>query len=523
MKLHLFLTAIFSVTFCIQASAKERFTYEQMQTVLNDAYAQDVMSDMTELKTVQDIKDVYGFFLPKNQRPTFFKNLKKMPTIERQGNILSIQMPVGAPIQLEIVDLLKQEFRINGRLYVHDLKGDMLVQRDRMRYQFRHRKTAAADLFSPMNLLFPQAEAQGWEEAALAACIAGGCEMVLGFAEREAIFLFARSAVIRGISAEVTKAAEKEAIMAIDKGFEVTAQYIVRLSKEAPKVVEVAKAGTEAVAKVAHPAWKAATWLKATAGAVFLTGLGAYTNSAIATVNKIGMLTALECIFHRHYPDSTCPDVTAKVNVSDKSDVSSPNGVDPSFCAHNKVNETAVAVPQKDGSKLILLNRNAIDGVNIGLNISSVRYVVDPNNQVATNSIRTYDYDPSGLNVIRIHRPDIKESSIDANLLLTKKSDKLTDENEIDKDMQKQITRRERILSSLEEGRPDIVVVDGDLLTKIQSDPIAAEAHHLTTEIEWMKQAQKTVNPIVQLCDLKGKKAAEIKSKIDSPDTTTTK
>src|SRR5665213_3661565 len=154
---------VFLFGFSTSAFSQERFTYEQMQSTLNSMYVQDISAELKSFDNLQQMKDVYGYFLPEKQRAEFFKNWKQMPKVQAHGKFITVQLNKSAPLKIEVVNLLTHEFKINGHPYFHDLNGDMVVQLERMRALFKPKKTASFSV-SPFDLFLPQANAQGWEE-----------------------------------------------------------------------------------------------------------------------------------------------------------------------------------------------------------------------------------------------------------------------------------------------------------------------------------------------------------------------
>ncbi len=469
---------------------------EELRKSLASQYVTEFVQEFNEF-SAQDVKDIYGFFMPEKERPVFFQGFKIKPHARGVGNILYLDMPSGTSVKVELIDLLEQRYKINGKIFAYDWTGDMTVQLRSIRGRFK-KKTAGLDRLNPiMDMFLPAADAQGWEEMLIAgalltqACVDGACEALALFAGRAAVFATAREAFIRALASSAGKEAMAVAKNSFIKSGKFTWQMITRVITFLEKDPEIAKAfesmkslkdgetwGNIVRYAIKAPfktiGWFANQFKSNIVGPLLGTLVGIPTAIGFAIVNaaaddavrdkKIPKLTGVYCFLRHGEINEACEFVKPQIQPS-------PKPVDDlkvEWCNTDNVNEYQIYLDKGEGRKIAIVVRLDVSEKNKGHPLSATRYEIK-DSSVDPQSVRKYKW--SGTDLSEISKMTAT-TPIWGQDIATKRRhfDGPDGEGKEVADMAEQVKRREGILNP--KDSKDEVIYKGDIIKDLGSDSL---------------------------------------------------
>ncbi|MGE4131736.1 MAG: hypothetical protein AB7F86_08855, partial [Bdellovibrionales bacterium] len=364
-----------------------------VRKVLVEDYLRKFAEEANAMQDAGDLQDVYGYFMPKKERGGFFKKWKKQ-VFRVEGSKLIVMRDSQIAMEIEMLDLFEQKYRINGVEYQHNWEGKASLQRDLIRHTLEKSKSKDARLINPVDWLLPKANAVVWfAPIVIQACVEGGCQMAFFLAQRAAIYVATNPAVQMAAAGAAVRF--RTAIMAAGKvAVEKTGQFLNYVVMDLRTHPEIAKAIETAMKlKVPKPTpsnlvmWtykgvirapiKAAAWiLEQLKNPILIggTGFGIGTILApqvneqleIAKKNNIPSSTAISCVL-RLQKVLECAAAKPKVELGQGE--SNPPEY---WCPTNKANEFQIYTAEGE-KRLIRAIRVGTEGDQKGKPVSAMR------------------------------------------------------------------------------------------------------------------------------------------------------
>lgn len=394
-----FIAFVFSVASHAQNGPLE---YDRLRQVFSEDYMRTFAQEFNELQKRGDVQDIYGYFLPESQRKDFFKETAKLK-ITQEGAKVFVEDNGERVLEIEMVDLFTQKFKINGQLYTHDWAGKANIQEDVIKRSLSQAGKKTAGLHErAYDFLIPRADAAAPVAAAagvvaLRVCIAGGCRLALMVAERSAVYTVASTGV-RMAAASATPAVRQGIMSAVRAGGRKTLDYLKYVKKniaEDKEVVEFLTKVSPTPAKIFKAPFKATAWLiHQFQGPVVGTAVG-MSGAMVATPliqdhfkqaekEKIPTWVAIGCIIS-FKSIRECKDAKPVVELGTE-EVAKPT---PNWCPKEIANEYQI-VTSVGKDFQVLAVRVGIEGEGKGKAISGVRYMLNADRRVDPSSFRTY-------------------------------------------------------------------------------------------------------------------------------------
>lgn len=476
-----------------------------------------------------DKKDHYGFGM----------RFKSKPAMRAEGATLILSVDGQDLFRMEILDLLGQRYKINGKLYTHAWIGNAATQKELIK-----RTVPRVQALNPIwNLFVPEVQALFPVLGAAAAegCAAGGCAALWFVAQRAAVWVVVQgssrvaAAAVAGSTAFRTRAAPAMANAArvtIERAKAIKDSALQHEKVQGYK--EGIKSGVDSTAKVlSDPAYiiigpvETLKWLAGSAGAlVKMSAMGAGAGGIGWYINNVwesrkvagGVVEGVKCTVNGK--------TASECGVS--SGMKLTKGITPKndqfrWCAHPLLNETQTLIKRPDGTTDGLTFRVGMkDGATTGEATRALTFRLRNDGKLIEDSLRFYDIKEGVID--KIQTMDI-DQDFDTKLLIPIRIDSTSgNDQEVIDDMKEKLKQRDFAINVWRASRPfkpvviENITITSEAAKKFPADPLAAEgsdgAKKLNEEmkatnslLEKIRKFNDVCNSLDEIKELAGPKA----------------
>lgn len=485
--------------------------------------------EVTAMQANGDFRDIYGYFLPAEDRKAIFKGWKDQQ-ITAKGTKLIITRHGQTALEIEMLDIFEQKYAVNGRAYDLRWQEKARSQKDAIQKILKQEPRKDASLPErAFDLVVPRAEAAFFVvPIAIQACLEGGCAIAMFMAQRAAVYLATnpavqlaaagataafRKTIVDALRAAGTKTAEVGRYIYLDLR---THPKIGNLMEALEKMLKLPKLTPSSVVYgtykgLIQPPIKAAAWfLRELKGPFIGVGVGAVVLGPIvneqlelAKKHNIPAGTAIGCILRLQ---SVLECASAKPSVEILAGGQSDKAIPDYWCPTEKANEFQIVTAEND-KKVVRVIRVGTDGDHKGKPVGGMRYVIGADGSVDLKTIRQYSME--GGEVSRIVIPQIHEFARPRTTFLPARNDVA----HMEKDMTAKIVERDRFLKASTTG--ETVVMEGVKTIRDHSpDPLKAasdpQAKTRDEEVAWAREVSESFKRLAPACSLL-KSAQEMK------------
>lgn len=146
-------------------------TPEQFQKFFASDYAKEFADEFNAYKKIPISKEAYGYLYPAHARRSLLK-WDERTSVKAEGSTLIVQHGDSAPVRIEIVDLFRQQYKINGKKFVHDWNADPRMEAAILQKKIQPQGVSLLELLVPKSEANPAVVAEGVVGAEIAADIA---------------------------------------------------------------------------------------------------------------------------------------------------------------------------------------------------------------------------------------------------------------------------------------------------------------------------------------------------------------
>lgn len=471
---------------------------EALREYLANQYVAEFVQEFNSF-SIEQAQEFYGYFVPLKKRDQFLKGFKVKPKARGENNRMFLDMPNGATLKIEVIDVLEERYRIDGKSFAYDWNTDVPLQLKTIQRRYRQDQARFDGQRSIMDLILPRANAV--LPALAVACVEGACETIAAFVARTVLYLASKRGLISLAASQMTR---ENALAVLSR--------MGGANKAFWEVVKTAyleyRTSPDAWAQALR--WtreKAAAFLTKSFEHVFpnlvntpisiATSLYMFeritkTNQKIEDGKKKGIEgeIAAKCVQDGYKADDTCPYSKLKIpSVPDTIQV--PH--DP-WCPKNEVNEFQSYFDTDDGTIGVIAR---VDEQNHP--ISAVRYVIK-NGKVDVDSIRYYHM--SDAEIDSVVQPGFKGKDLPASELVTNEK-RFQGQDGADKtiqDMMAQVKRRDQFMKSQQDKSKDNVIFHGNILKDHTKDALKSAMDPKAKELDNEKLVAADIMDKIKFC-----------------------
>lgn len=483
-----FLVSGFLISSIARAQNAVSYDEEYWRKTYAEEYAKLFAEEFSNLQKSGDFKDIYQYFLPRDQRDKFFRKFE-ITSVTAKGSVVTI-VKDGKALEIDIVDMLEQRFKINGQPYTHDWLGRADVQLDVIRKAARTQKTAALHerIF---DAVVPKADAAVplLVAGAIQVCVEGGCQLAWMVGQRALLWAAANSSRVQVAAVAASPAVRTKIWNVLKKAYEGGARvtrYIYEDIATDPRMVNGYRAATKALStpgnyvvapfKAAHAFWEFAKAGKGIASGSIYVGAG--TQVAGMYAQDIPFKTALECLANFQIVQN-CRFAKPSVTVTDTS--SGISKVLDSWCPTDLVNEIH-SYRSENGVNVVRIWRTGLKAGHAGSSTvqgvptEGFRFELDSEGHVKPETARYFEFSKSG-EVTLISKIKFNDK-VPAQTLLTQRKH-LPDLKKEENDLFNQVTERNaRLKPLIERAKSRPLFADSqEGLSNQTTDPLKARGN----------------------------------------------
>lgn len=453
--------------FSFGASAEKlTLTPEQFRSYFAKKYAQDFVREFNAFETVGDTKFIFGFLFPEQKIRSSLMTWKEKPKVSVDGATVIFEIKDQAPVKIEVVDLYKQEYKINGKKFVRGWNSNPLVDAEVISRGLRKNGVSLLDLAIPRS------------EAIVPVLV--GAELAVLLAEGAAVEMTASAAAGMAAagaaeSALVKKSVETGTRMAVLTSERMMWAFLKELEKNPAARAEFKRIMAKSDKSLFM---RGLAWI----GQKMAGGAGTMTNTAVgasvgATVTLtvmgggkegLSLLDSFKCALFTDKKMEECG-VTKKTTVETKDDapiIVVPPA--PNWCTYS------AKTPEIQGAATMKDNKREVYIVRYGSSEQAVRgyrFVIERNGSIDAGTIRQIDFETvakdsaNPIHVTAIRKLKSQNLVFDEEQLYQKSRLDLEKDGAI-QDMASKIAERNRILES---GKHWEDTVNPDVLGRVES------------------------------------------------------
>jgi hypothetical protein len=435
---------------CSAWSQNGPFSETEIRQILNKKYAESFVQEFNELQKQKIANYMYAEFMSKPERKELLKNWNSNARARTQQNAIFIEADGKVLAEIDILDLLEQRYRINGKFFTNDWSASKSLQRDLLR-NLPEKRTARNSLGMA---LLPQANA--FVVPLIEACV----EFCGVAADQAAVFVAEYAPEIEALAARSSVGFRKVVIGQSAKAYRFVAdktRYILEDIYTDPEIGAFFKANkpsspasyVKGTARGAAYAFKKISGVLGVISAAAITGFaGNYGWNAFQEKLKEGQELGASlydvslCLAHRQYVIANCS--YAKPKTPMPKDAPTVLGGDPIdwWCPTENVNEIESTLKMKDGTLSVHIFRTPRGGKDKGGLGSAFEYEIGKDNKIIPDTIRTYESENDEITTMK--QPAFKTELTTDDVHVQRKH--LADSTEEAKDVQRQILRRDEVL-----------------------------------------------------------------------------
>jgi|GEM_PF-5233106 len=372
----------------------QKITEKEFNHWLAKKFVQDRASEFNQLKDLKGAQVLYQLFLPHAMRSTFKLGWADRPTMKAEDTTLVIQFKNQPSVRMEVVDLLKQKYKINGHPFTRAWFGNQATDAELLTRLIQKDKG-----YSLNDVLLPKSEAFVWMLPALYALIVGAeatADVAAGAAVIDGVATAVTAAGVRTAATEVaTASAARVATTEATIGAREAAKMAVSELKNDPVLraelrEELLKGLLKETLTAPSPAktslvGRFAVWVGALSATAGVTSTVSQTLS-YANSKDANYVAAAFCEFSFENMSLDACLAAQKSKPKETSDIALTLRTHYSWCYNEKANEIQGTANLKDGRTEVFITRYD-EKRNPVL---ALRFVLDKHGSVEGDSLRQF-------------------------------------------------------------------------------------------------------------------------------------
>lgn len=372
----------------------KKITEKEFNHWLAKKFVQDRATEFNQLQKLEGAPILYQLFLPRAMRSTFKSSWADRPTMKAEDTTLVIEFKNHPSVRMEVVDLLKQKYKINGQPFTRAWFGNQTTDAELLTKLIQKNKG-----YSLNELVLPKSEALVWMLPALYALIVGveaTADVAAGAAVIDGVATAVTVAGARTAATEVaTAAAARAATTEATIGAREAAKVVVTELKNDPLLraelrAELLKDVLTETIKAPTPAKSSlvgrfAIWVGALSGTAGVTSTVSQTLS-YANSKDANYIAAALCEFSTENMSLDACLAAQRGKVKETSDAALTLRTHYSWCYNEKANEIQGTANLKDGRTEVFVTRYDEKRSPV----LAMRFVIDKHGYVEGDSIRQY-------------------------------------------------------------------------------------------------------------------------------------